>query len=267
MIFDAKRPVLINGIGEIADRSDLIDRAVRLTLPTIPEDRRRTENDIWSSFNVARPAILGAFLTATTVALRNQADVRFTRLPRMADFARWVIAAEPACPWARGSFLDVLDDQRRDADEFVIEASLVANAIRTWVDRHGDLEGTATEILQQLAEEQDEKVLTQPGWPKGAQVFGTRLREVAPNLRRIGIEVDVDRSGSRRIMRIRCAEKSSQTPSSVSPPSLDASETAAAHSAPGSSSLARDSVRSFDDNDRPIADTDNATQNNSKRNK
>ncbi len=216
---------MINGIGDIADRSDLLDRAVRLTLPTIPDDQRRTERAIWSAFELLRPAILGAFLDAVSVALRNRDSVRFARLPRMADCAVWVVAAEPACPWAPGQFIAALEEERRDADEFAIEANLIASSIRDRVDRCCEIHGTATDILELLSADMDDKVLKRPDWPKGAPAFGTRLREIAPNLRCLGIEVQWDRSGRRRTITIRRAGKPPESlslPSSSSPVSPDA---------------------------------------------
>lgn len=44
------RPVVINGIGEFADRHDLLDRAIPLKLPPMPEGARRLERDIDREF-------------------------------------------------------------------------------------------------------------------------------------------------------------------------------------------------------------------------
>ena len=41
VLFDAARPVILNGIEDIVTRPDLADRAVFLTLEPIPEERRR----------------------------------------------------------------------------------------------------------------------------------------------------------------------------------------------------------------------------------
>jgi hypothetical protein len=43
VLFDATRPVILNGIEDIVTRPDLADRAVFLTLEPIPENRRRPE--------------------------------------------------------------------------------------------------------------------------------------------------------------------------------------------------------------------------------
>ena len=56
IIFDSMRPVILNGIEDMATRSDLADRAVSLTLPTIPESQRRTEAELWRAMRRLGPA-------------------------------------------------------------------------------------------------------------------------------------------------------------------------------------------------------------------
>ena len=48
VLFDAARPVILNGIEDIVARPDLADRAVFLTLEPISEDRRRLEAELWA---------------------------------------------------------------------------------------------------------------------------------------------------------------------------------------------------------------------------
>jgi hypothetical protein len=44
--FRLNRPLILNGISDIATRHDLADRSLIVTLPPIPEDKRRTEREI-----------------------------------------------------------------------------------------------------------------------------------------------------------------------------------------------------------------------------
>jgi hypothetical protein len=129
------------------------------------------------------------------------------------------VAAEPACPWPPGSFVGALDEQRREADEYVIEASLVASTVREWVQKNGGLHGSATQIWETLSRDKDERFLKRRDWPKSAPAFGTKLREAAPNLRRVGIEVQFDRSGAGRNITIYPADKPPESLSLLSPPS------------------------------------------------
>jgi hypothetical protein len=58
VLFDAARPVILNGIEEVARRPDLADRALFLTLQPIPEDRRRSQAELLAGFEAERPGIL-----------------------------------------------------------------------------------------------------------------------------------------------------------------------------------------------------------------
>jgi hypothetical protein len=64
VLFQAARPILLNGIDDVIVRSDLADRALFLTLPPIADRRRRVERQLWHEFEVARPRILGSLLDA-----------------------------------------------------------------------------------------------------------------------------------------------------------------------------------------------------------
>src|SRR5690606_36433416 len=125
-LFDAARPIILNGIDDLATRDDLRDRSLILTLPPIPDHMRREEADIWSAFEEARPRILGALLDAVSMALRRWDEVRLTERPRMADFARLVAAAEPALGWPEGSFLDAYTENRQEAVSVFLEANPIA---------------------------------------------------------------------------------------------------------------------------------------------
>ncbi len=93
-LFDAQRPIVLTGITDYISRPDLLDRAVQVTLAQIPDDERRDEKALWVAFEAARPRLLGALLDDVAAALRTLPSVRLARLPRMADFALWSVAAE-----------------------------------------------------------------------------------------------------------------------------------------------------------------------------
>jgi len=209
-IFDGKRPIMINGIGDVAQRSDLVDRTIQLTLPTIPDHQRQTERAFLSEFKKQQPAILGAFLDAVSAALRNQDTVKLSVLPRMADSVSWIVAAEPACPYAPGSFIAAFDSQKRDADESLCESSSLATAIRNWTQLKGNLSGTPTEVFNLLS---GEKNLKLRDWPISVSSFGAELRKIAQNLRRLGVEVIYKREGGRRTISIHSNTKPPELPS------------------------------------------------------
>src|SRR5262249_37397344 len=103
VLFDAARPVILNGMEEVVNRPDLADRAVFLTLQPIPEEHRRPEQELWTAFNAERARIMGALLDAVVEGLKRLPETRLEKLPRMADFALWATACETAL-WAAGAF-------------------------------------------------------------------------------------------------------------------------------------------------------------------
>ena len=83
VLFEAARPIILNGIEEIVTRPDLADRALLLTLEPIREERRRPEQELWAAFEAERPQILGALLDAVAEGLKRLPHTRLEKLPRI----------------------------------------------------------------------------------------------------------------------------------------------------------------------------------------
>jgi hypothetical protein len=203
VLLDAQRPVLLTGIEELATRGDLLDRALILSLPPIPERERRTEAEFWAEFEEERPRILGALLDAVSTALAREQDVQLERLPRMADFAVWVSAAEPALGWPAGAFLDAYGENRTEAHELTLEASPIARPVRDVAENGGFL-GTATDLIAVLNERVNEDATKAKTWPRNGRALSGALRRIAPHLRAVGVAVEFDQrhGSSKRAIRI-----------------------------------------------------------------
>jgi hypothetical protein len=210
-IFNAQRPVILNGISQVATRGDLLDRAIVLTLPPIPEERRRDEATFWKAFTAAQPQLLGALLDATVVGLHRVGDVHLKCKPRMADFAIWSTAVEPACPWPEGTFLRVYAGNRQGAIEATLDGDPVADVVQMILP----WEGIATEFLKKLNELTSESITKRKEWFSQPRQVADALRRLAPGLRRMGIEVSFLRAPhtGRRVIRIEKTGHDSSPPS------------------------------------------------------
>jgi putative DNA primase/helicase len=200
-IFEAARPIILNGIPSLTDRPDLADRALTIHLKAIPEDARRPEDELEAEFQAARPRIISALCDAVSAGLRNVAKVRLERSPRMADFVKWITAAEPGLGWEAGDFMAAYSKNRRDVSETAFEADSVAVAVRNFVatDHPEGWEGTPTELLGELNNRVPEGVRKSRSWPMTAQALGNRIDRIAPLLRAKGFMVDRMRSTVRTI--------------------------------------------------------------------
>jgi primase-polymerase (primpol)-like protein len=194
-LFDAMRPVMLNGIEDIATRADLLDRAIILTLPAIPDDVRMQNADQRSGFERVRAGVFGALLTGVASVLKRRADVRLTRSPRMADFATSAVAAAPAYGWSEEEVLDLIESSRNAANEIAIGNSLVAEGILRLLGSTNEWCGTCGDLLMLLSGESDATRRVRAGWPKTPRGMRGALTRAAANLRRAGVEVDYDRTG------------------------------------------------------------------------
>ena len=197
VLFDAARPVILNGIEDIVTRPDLADRAMFLTLEPISEEGRRPEAELWAAFEAERPRILGALLDAVVEGLKRLPETRLEKLPRMADFALWATACETAL-WPAGTFWSAYCDNRDEVVEDVIDADPVANAVCAIMETRTEWTGTASDLLGDLAEITDEGVAKSRTWPGNPRALGGRLRRAATFLRKVGIEISFEREGRAR---------------------------------------------------------------------
>jgi hypothetical protein len=234
MLFQAARPIILNGIEDVITRPDLADRAIFLTLPYVQDTRRRPEGEIWREFEIVQPLILGALLDALSHGLRNLPRIRLARLPRMADFALWATACETAF-WPAGTFLRAYADNRNAAIEGVIDADPIAAWVREMMARVPEWSGSASDLLRIGASEHG--FLARSGWPTSPRSLAGRLRRAQTSLRALGIEIAFSREGrsGARVIRISASHPSPMRNSTVSTVGIvsDEGQSTLGHTTPG----------------------------------
>jgi hypothetical protein len=194
-VFFAKRPVILNGIAEVAVRGDLIDRCLFITLPTLA--RRTDERQLWTQFQEVQPRILGAVVKAVSEALKNRDCVTIRDLPRMADFTLWVEAAAPAFGWKRGTFLTAYRRNRARAVMTELEASPIARALLAAMAHQPSMDVLMRDLLYRLTQHitADGEREVPSTWPRSPQALSGALRRLSPALRAQGIEVTIHDHG------------------------------------------------------------------------
>jgi hypothetical protein len=209
VFLSACRPIMFNGIEEISGRGDLLQRAILLDLPLIPDKDRRAERGFWRDFEEAHPRILGALLDLVVGALTVLPGIKLDRLPRMADFALWGEAVSRAMGRPEGEFLAAYSLNQEKAVEIALESSPVAMAVISLMGRRTVWTGTAQGLLAEL------EVLVQSSarrknWPGTPRGLSGALRRAAPALRSLGIVVDfrlASDANKTRTITLRSADK------------------------------------------------------------
>ena len=204
-LFDAARPIVLNGIPELATRPDLADRTLSATLERIDDKNRMDEATFWTNFEGARVGILGALCTAVSTYLRNWDSTRLELKPRMADFARLVVSAESALPWNPGEFLNHYSAARADLAASTLEGDEVAAGVAQVLEERGwkEWEGTADALLKELKVVLKFEERAPKSFPPNARALSSHLTRIAPALRQTDIVVEKERTNNRRAIILR----------------------------------------------------------------
>jgi hypothetical protein len=228
VLFDAARPAILNGIGDIITRPDLADRALFITLKLISDTERPSDSEILAAFEVKRPRILGALMDALAVGLRRLSTTCLSEKPQMADFALWATACEQAF-WKEGTFWAAYSDNLEEVVNTVIEADLVGAAVRQLAMERESWEGTSLGLLSALRGIVDDEGTTRSkDWPNSPEGLSNPLRRAATFLRKAGVEVSFRREGKQRTRMITIAaarKKADGEPSAPSALSARSAET------------------------------------------
>lgn len=212
---EVARPIILNGITEVAVRADIADRALAIYLQPIPKDKRRLESEFWQEFYKERPFILGALCDAVSCGLRRIGTVRLPTLPRMADFAAWGEAAGPELGLPDGkTFSDLFESNIAGQVEAAIENDVVGDLVR---DLARDIDageipspepapagvwlGRPKALLDLLTGRAGEHA-TKKGFPTTPSVLSGRLRRITNKLRAIDVEVDWHENNHRPLFQI-----------------------------------------------------------------
>jgi hypothetical protein len=194
-----KRPVILNGIEDVATRPDLAERALQIELDTIPDRQRICEKELWRKFEAARPLILSALLDGVACALRESPNIILDSLPRMADPALWATAGEPALGLTQGTFMTAYSQNLHEGAIASVEAHPIGVVIRVLLEQSGEFSGEPTELLEALNECASEELRRAKNWPQNARSLSVCLRRLAPALRRAEIEVESAKAKRRHI--------------------------------------------------------------------
>jgi hypothetical protein len=204
-LFEALRPVILNGITEVVVEDDIVHRSLIVRMPVIGKGEYKTQREISEELEVFRSAIFSKLLDALVEGLRLAPSTKVKAMPRMGDFAAWAVATETALGGTPGSFEEALGISDQEGAQEALEASPLTEPLYDLAAQYSSSgwEGTATELLAKLNEKVEESVRYSKEWPQTPTALGSRLVRIGALMRDRG-EVSIekltrsDKKGSKR---------------------------------------------------------------------
>lgn len=195
IIYNLQRVIGINGIVIVANKPDLLDRSILINLARIPQNKRRTANQVWEDFESILPALLGGIFDTLVQAIKIKPTLTFDSLPRMADFAEWGSAIAIALGSTQEEFMKYYLNNIKQQSDNVISDSLVATLVLGLCDRMNgeEWEGSASDLLEEIGKDAegniDEKTRRHADFPKASNALSRTLNEMKTTLAEAGCHV------------------------------------------------------------------------------
>lgn len=183
--FQAMRPIILNGIPDVAEREDFVSRVISIQLPTIPQERRRDDDSFWADFHRDLPRMIRCVWDMVAKAQRDYGSTVVGQKTRMTAFLQWAMAGmEPA---QAAEFNEYYVRMSGEANQQLVEHDLVVQGIIQMMQEKKRFEGSVYDLLNALM------VHLPQGFdptlvPKKPRGLAERIKRAAPALREIGIE-------------------------------------------------------------------------------
>jgi hypothetical protein len=190
IIYDLQRVIGLNGINLAATKPDLLDRSILIELARIPEEKRKSIDDVNTDFKEKLPGILGGIFDTIVKAINIKPTLGFTKLHRMADFTVWGTAIAIALGYTQEQFFSAYTNNIKQQNESVINDSLVAILISNLLVKEDSWKGTPTQLLEKLGEgedgTQDQSLKRDQNFPKAANALSKTINELKTSLAQNG---------------------------------------------------------------------------------
>ena len=182
--------MVLNGISVLVTAQDLLDRTIHIDMPRIVY--RKTEKQIEKGISENKGTIWAGLLDLLADALKILPSVKIGQkdLPRMADFALLGEAVYRSLGKDEGNFLADYEANRYQGVHRTINSSPVVSKLIDFIDcsENQEFRGTIGDLFKVL----NDMSRHEDAWPKTARGFGSSLRRMAPSLRTLGYEVEID---------------------------------------------------------------------------
>jgi hypothetical protein len=156
-VLQSSNPTILNGISDLVQYRDLLDRTLKAVLQRIPETDRKSERELDSAFNAVSGHIIGAMLDFVAGGLADL-DHRLECPHRFVDAATFLDAAEKALLkngpievgenlWERGAMIAAWKSSQIDAQAGFVENDPLSTALfRATGGRSWKLIGLSTDL-------------------------------------------------------------------------------------------------------------------------
>lgn len=192
-IFTFKRCLAINGINNVATRSDLLDRAILIELSRIEDKDRRELSEVQDSFKADLPCILGGIFDVLSKAMTIYPTIKLEKLSRLADLTRWGYAIGEALGGKGQTFIDEYNSNIKIQNDEALNNDAVATLMIAFMKDKEEWEGQSTDFYNKMIALAPDCGIASNSkqLPKAANSLTRKLNQLQSNLKFKGISFTI----------------------------------------------------------------------------
>lgn len=195
--------LVLNGIHSFINEADLAERCLTIRPNLIPEQDRRSEDDMLRDLERDLRVIFRGLLNLIAAILEKLPEVQVVHPKRMIDFVRWLGAIELIEGVKPGLYQKNYADRMTESQLDSLHNNLLAASILDFVDggalKDGEWHGSPSELLTQLNNRRDVAAKYAKDWPDNAISLSKRLNSLKASLLTQRIRIEFERGRSRTI--------------------------------------------------------------------
>lgn len=192
--------LVLNGIFDFINQSDLAQRTLTIHLLDMDESDRLSERDLEEQLEQDMPEILQGLFELIAEVFKRLPDAKVIHPERMIDFSRWLSAMETIDGAPGGVYQEVYSECLKEAQlNSLLENSLAA-AIYQFADRLEKYwNGRPSELLHELNNGAAYSTQRSVDWPKSPASLTKRLKPLTAALKSQGVSIEFTRGKDRQI--------------------------------------------------------------------
>jgi hypothetical protein len=193
-------PVILNGIHDFYDQSDLAERMLVLHPKVIDPATRKSKIDLLKTFEQELPSIFKGLMDYAAKILKHLPTTTPTAPARLYDFSHWLAAMEKVDDAPEGAFQDLYRDNLKQTQLDSLLENPLAAAMVQFFELQGDKwKNEPMFLLAELSELVPISVRRSQDWPSNSIALTKRLKALQAGLHSQGIYIDFGRDKKRWI--------------------------------------------------------------------
>lgn len=194
-----QRPVILNGIEDIGERPDFLERTITIHLPAISPSNRKSEIDLWKQIDSSLPIIMGALFDLAQKVVKLKNEIQFKNLSRMTEFYKIGICIEKILDFRNDFFNQAIIKNKAGQLNQIIATNPLLITVASLMNNQSEYHGSPHQLFGLLKDLAISKKFNH-GFPQNPACLTKELKRHRTTLNQLGIDFFNDKNSQGRFI-------------------------------------------------------------------